>query len=337
VDFDRSVELTFRPAPHVRQVNVNDYCVGSPQRTPHIVVQQVLEAGERREVRLSLEAGIYRLRRWGASTGSQVVRVAEGSGRTECRLDGASGGEVQISTQPSLTFENRDTTARVMILERLAWNDQAATAADVTAQQVFRELFSTEALRPAVPLAIDNLTVMFTDVENSSSLYRRLGDAAAFDRILQQHKILAEAVEAEGCAVVKTIGERALVVFRRPLGAVRAALKAQRALASPIDPLRLKIGIHAGPAIAVTLNDRLDYFGATVNTASRLSELSDGADLIASRAVAADSEVNSWLALGGVSQQPEEAIVGADSVEICRLRALNPTVPAASYVRMNGN
>jgi class 3 adenylate cyclase len=42
------------------------------------------------------------------------------------------------------------------------------------------------------------------------------------------------------------------------------------------------LGLHAGPAIAVTLNERLDYFGTTVNLASRLEGQAQGDDLIIS-------------------------------------------------------
>lgn len=44
--------------------------------------------------------------------------------------------------------------------------------------------------------------------------------------------------------------------------------------------LRLKIGIHTGPTIVVTLNDRLDYFGTTVNIASRVSNMAEGEEII---------------------------------------------------------
>ena len=60
-------------------------------------------------------------------------------------------------------------------------------------------------------------------------------------------------------------------------------------------PLTLKAGIHSGPCIAVTLNDRLDYFGSTVNMAARLESLSTGSDVIISRAVYDDPEVREFL------------------------------------------
>lgn len=93
--------------------------------------------------------------------------------------------------------------------------------------------------------------------------------------------------EADG-ALVKTIGDAVMGVFRDSASALQAMLSAQQMLAAPpegIAPLTLKAGMHSGPCIAVTLNDRLDYFGSTVNMAARLEGLSTGNDVIISRAV----------------------------------------------------
>jgi class 3 adenylate cyclase len=46
----------------------------------------------------------------------------------------------------------------------------------------------------------------------------------------------------------------------------------------------------------VTLNDRLDYFGSTVNMAARLEGLSTGSDVIISRAVYDDAKVRNLIA-----------------------------------------
>src|SRR3712207_2216943 len=89
-----------------------------------------------------------------------------------------------------------------------------------------------------------------------------------------------------------------MAVFRRPAGALRAILKAQQRLANPpagMRPLKLKVGIHSGPCIAVTLNGRLDYFGCTVNMAARLEGLSTGGDVIISSSVRSDPEVAEML------------------------------------------
>src|SRR4030095_4902905 len=109
-------------------------------------------------------------------------------------------------------------------------------------------------------------------------------------------------------ALVKTIGDAVMAVFRRPAGALRAFLTAQQVLASaPRDerPLMLKVGIHTGPCIAVTLNGRLDYFGCTVNMAARLEGLSSGGDVIISSSVRADPEVSELI------EGPEAELVAA--------------------------
>jgi class 3 adenylate cyclase len=100
-----------------------------------------------------------------------------------------------------------------------------------------------------------------------------------------------------------------MAVFRSPAAALKAMIKAQQVLAAPADgsmPLTLKAGIHRGPCIAVTLNDRLDYFGSTVNMAARLEGLSSGNDVIISRAVYDDTEVREWLETENLNAVPFE-------------------------------
>ncbi|MBV9957198.1 MAG: adenylate/guanylate cyclase domain-containing protein, partial [Acidobacteria bacterium] len=301
VNFDQSVELTFRPNPAIRHVEAQQFCVGGPQITPHIVAQQMLAPGASRELKLPLETGRYRLRT-PAITGGQFLSVTP-DGAEELTLRATSSGwaseELQLSPMPALKFENATEDEQLFILERMAWSDQAATAAEVTALQVFRDLFSNDALRPGEQISVGSLTMLFTDLRGSTQLYREIGDAPAFGRVMSHFDVLREAIKEEDGALVKTIGDAVMAVFRRPAAALRAILKAQRILAAPPDgsrPLMLKVGIHAGPCIAVTLNERLDYFGGTVNMAARLEGLSTGGDVIISPSVYADLEVAELLA-----------------------------------------
>lgn len=301
VSFDQTVELTFRPNPAIRMVEAREYCVGGPQLTPHIVAQQLIAPGEQRQLTLPLEAGRYRLRNL-ELPGSQFIQVvAEGkpSARFRASETGWSNEELRLATTPTLLLENTTQAEQLFILERMAWSDRSATAAEVTALQVFRDLFSNEALRPGQQISVGSLTVLFTDLRGSTQLYREIGDAPAFGRVMSHFDVLREVIAEEDGALVKTIGDAVMAVFRRPAAALRAILKAQQALASPpegVRPLMLKVGIHAGPCIAVTLNDRLDYFGCTVNMAARLEGLSTGEDIILSAAAHADPEVAEMLA-----------------------------------------
>jgi len=306
VNFDRFVELTFRPNSLLRQVEVQDFCMGSPQLTPHIVAQQLMAAHSERDLTLPLESGRYRLRALELSGGQDVIVSDDGERAASVTVadSGWPVAELQLATDSTIHLENATSAEHLLILERLAWSDQSATAAEVTALQIFRDLFSNEALRPGEQISVGTLTILFTDLRHSTQLYREIGDATAFGRVMTHFDVLKKVIAEEDGALVKTIGDSVMAIFRRPASAVRAMLTAQNRLASPAEgapPLTLKAGIHAGPCIAVTLNDRLDYFGTTVNLAARLEGLSTGEDVIISRAIYDDPEVRKFVESEGLT------------------------------------
>ena len=263
---------------------------------------------------LPLEPGRYRLRALELS-GGQDVSVSD-DGQTTAPVRIAEAGwpdhELKLAEQSTLKLENATSTEQLLILERLAWSDQSATAAEVTALQMFRDLFASEALRPGEQISVGTLTVLFTDLRNSTQLYREIGDATAFGRVMNHFDVLKRVIAEEDGALVKTIGDAVMAVFRRPASALKAMLSAQEMLAMPaagVAPLILKAGVHTGPCIAVTLNDRLDYFGSTVNMAARLESLSTGDDVIISKALYDDAEVRELIASENMQATPFEMLL----------------------------
>ena len=69
------------------------------------------------------------------------------------------------------------------------------------------------------------------------------------------------------------------------------------------EDIGIKVGVHCGPSIAVTLNDRLDYFGSTVNMAARLQGESVGGDIVISEDLLADPIVSTMLQPGALSSE----------------------------------
>jgi class 3 adenylate cyclase len=313
-NFDRYVELTFRPNPSVRRLNVSAFCIGSPHWTPHVVAQQLLPAGDKRELVLPLESGNYRLRAL-ELPGSQDLTVStEGATSVQVTLsrDGWSEETLQVSEEFSLAVKNDTDAEQLLILERLEWSDQATTAAEVTALQMFRDLFATEALRPGEQISVGTLTVLFTDLRNSTQLYREIGDATAFGRVMNHFDVVKKAIADHDGAVVKTIGDAVMAVFRSSADGLQAMLEVQSLLSEPADgsrPLQLKAGLNTGPCIAVTLNDRLDYFGSTVNMAARLECLSSGSDVIISRTVYEDPKVQELIESDSFSAEPFDMLL----------------------------
>ncbi len=300
-NFEQSVELTFHPNAQIREITATEYCVGGPETTPHVEVQQLLEPGELRELQGKLPPGRYRVRTLGLR-GSQYFRVRDGADdRLTLRATGMDewpSDEPYIRPGAELTLVNSTDAEQLFIVEHLAWSDQAVTAAEVTTQQVFRDLFSSEALRPKDQIAIGSLTFVFTDLRASTQMYQELGDAPAFGLVMDHFDVLREVIREEDGAIVKTIGDAVMAVFRQPERAVRAMVRAHARLRQPTRlgrSINLRVGIHTGKAIAVTLNERLDYFGTSVNIAARLEGQSDGTDIILSDEVYADPNVQALL------------------------------------------
>jgi class 3 adenylate cyclase len=299
VNFEQSVELTFRPNASIRKVETELFCIGGPQVMPHVVAQQLLAPKDTRDVEVDLDPGRYRVRTMAIPGWQPLLAVERGGAGEVIRAtpEGWSNEESPVELHAKLLFENATAEEQLFILERTAWNDEAATASEVTALQVFRDLFATEALRPGEQISVGTLTVLFTDLKNSTQMYREIGDATAFGHVMNHFDVLKEVIAEHDGALVKTIGDAVMAVFREPSSAVKAMLDAQQRVADPNTgrPLRLKAGVHVGPCIAVTLNDRLDYFGSTVNLAARLEGQSTGEDIVVSSAVYADPGVRSFL------------------------------------------
>ncbi len=159
------------------------------------------------------------------------------------------------------------------------------TAKRLFATQTFHDLFRSEVFREAEGFGVKDLTILFTDLKGSTQLYQREGDLNAYALVREHYGILHHAVSNHHGAVVKTIGDAIMATFDRPVDAVAAGLDMLRDLprmnqSSVHGDLVLKVGIHRGTAISVALNDRIDYFGQTVNMASRVQGIAGGGELL---------------------------------------------------------
>jgi class 3 adenylate cyclase len=299
VNFDQNVEVIFRPNPSIRPVdNTIEFCVGSPQRQPHIVFSMIVPPHEQIPFGTILNEGRYRLKSSGLPSFQLVSASEDGTEKRDFRADvlGWQSTVLDINLAPYIRLINDTDQNQTFQLERLVWSDQAATAADVTTLQVFRDLFSTEVLRPGEQISVGSTTLMFTDLRNSTKLYREIGDAPAFGRVREHFEILETVVASEGGAIIKTMGDAVMAAFRKPVSAIRTYWAVQKEIMRRGDPpLSIKVGIHYGPCIVVNLNDRLDYFGSTVNIAARLPSFSNGGEAIFSEAIRNDPEALEYL------------------------------------------
>jgi len=163
------------------------------------------------------------------------------------------------------------------------------TGKRILTSQAFRDLYRNHSMTPGSSFSLRSLTFLFTDLKDSTQLYDRIGDLNAYELVQEHFKILSETVSEHEGAIVKTIGDAIMATFPRPESAVAAAAEMNRKLSewnrrSEVE-LFLKIGIHEGACIAVSSNDRIDYFGQTVNQAARIQALAGAGEIYLSEAV----------------------------------------------------
>ena len=178
------------------------------------------------------------------------------------------------------------------------------TAKELVTTQVFRDLFRAESIPSQGGLGLKSLTVLFTDLKGSTELYSRMGDMRAYGLVGEHFGLLREVVAGQGGAVVKTIGDAVMASFATPAPALEAAMVMNREIAK-VGELELKIGLHAGPCIAVDLNERLDYFGQTVNIAARVQGIAGSRQIVCTdpvRDAPGSAEVISELSLVGARE-----------------------------------
>jgi len=220
------------------------------------------------------------------------------------------------------TLENR-TDTRVLpavwaagheMHELLGKRKPFLTAKRLLTNQTFRDIYRTDTLDVDQRLKITSLTFLFTDLKGSTDLYERVGDLVAYDMVRAHFRVLHEVVASEAGAVVKTIGDAVMATFATPDRAMAAALRMRDAMRTlnaqgKNEDLMLKIGMHEGPCLAVMLNDRLDYFGQTVNIAARVQGLAVSHSIFATKAVVENRQTTELLGGAKLTPVPQQAVL----------------------------
>ncbi|MEK9967959.1 MAG: adenylate/guanylate cyclase domain-containing protein [Ferrovibrio sp.] len=334
--FTRNIEISFRPAAAIRSIGEGEFCMGGPHVSRHILVQQILKPGEDRRVNAMLPAGEYRLRT--LEPGGECIASHDGGAFPVMTAGDADppGFSMRADAGDALgviCMRNRSSRELTFVIESRAWRSEALTAHEVTTLQAFRDLLPAQVLRSGEDVGIDSITLMFTDLEGSTALYERLGDAAAYRLVRRHFAVLAETIREHDGALIKTIGDAVMAAFATPEQAMQAALHIHDRIAAfnaeysretgnaDAIAIGLKMGLHGGRCIAVTLNERLDYFGSTVNLAARLQGRSRRGEIVLSETLAADPAVVPLLQGRSLGRESAELKGFAQPVPFVRLMA----------------
>jgi adenylate cyclase len=132
-------------------------------------------------------------------------------------------------------------------------------------------------------VTVESAAILFADISDSTSLYDRLGDRAARERVARCLQEMTTEVLAHGGTVIKTIGDEIMATFPLADCALASACGIQAALAAGIPnaevALTVRIGVHYGPLI----REAGDVFGDAVNVAARIAAMALPGEILTSQ------------------------------------------------------
>ncbi len=139
---------------------------------------------------------------------------------------------------------------------------------------------------PAAAYADAPVTLLFTDIEGSTTLTERLGDAKAQELLRDHNRIVRQALSARGGSEIKHTGDGIMASFPSASGALEAAIAMQRSLAKrneeqPDEPIQVRIGLNSGEPV----RDGDDLFGTSVQLARRICDKAAPGQILASNVV----------------------------------------------------
>ncbi len=198
--------------------------------------------------------------------------------------DGEFGWATAFSTIITPDAETELRTSMVLRIEAGVWRViQWHNSCPVPNQQVFGVEITTSLndlvtsiLRdgdqmPGTRATEGTMTLVFTDIVDSTAMAEDVGDAQWAELIVRHEKMIRSITTSHGGTVVKFLGDGSMLAFESARAAVRAAVELQQAFADA--PLSVRIGIHTGEVQRT--GD--DLFGLTVNKAARVAA-AGGAD-----------------------------------------------------------
>ncbi len=182
----------------------------------------------------------------------------------------------------------RDLTSRIPEARLVVLEGQSVVPAVGDVEPLLAAIndFLGEGEEPPPALAKEDVhTILFTDVEASTSLTQRLGDEKARDILRSHERIVREALRSHGGSEVKTMGDGFMASFSSATRALECAIAIQRSFQehneAEEEPIHVRVGLNAGEPIA----EEEDLFGTAVIVAARIAAKAAGGEILAANVV----------------------------------------------------
>lgn len=311
VDLRATVEAVFCAPASLAPRGEPGFATWFPARRPEVAALSLLPPGGQDQIELDLDPGLWQIVASGGHADQALIVLEDGPvGPLRWTPLPTPTSRRTAAGRVTLQLHN-DSPARCRVL--LCRQDHGGAplpALRLVTSGLWRARFGVPALAPAARFEVSEVTVLFTDLTDSTAFYLDQGDRQALSFVVAHFALLDAAVDAAGGTRVKTTGDSMLAAFYNPEDALRAALAAHAAhdrhsrATAAVGAPRLRIGLHRGPALAMhTDTAGLDYFGSTVSIANRAVDAAVGGSVVWTERVAESSAVQALLV--SCALQPE--------------------------------
>ena len=304
--FDKTVELQFAVNPAIRQPAAETFCLGDPGRTPHVVSQLLLAAGQRRPWKMPELNRAYRLR---SPQIREPVTLRPEDGPTTifqpvivCKPDHFEVRyEYRLVPDYAVQFLNPNEFPIQLLLEKPEWNEDVLTAARITNWQEFRDLFPAEVLAPGEAIPVEWQLFVLARVTLPPEWQANQADVRPYRLIREHFEVVQRSCSEQRGAIVKVMGADVLAVFSKLEEALAAlgeiyqrvpALNPDPSLASTIG---LRMALHAGPCLAINSDDKLDYFGPSAKLLLEMISSAERNGLVLTEEIHAQPQTQAFL------------------------------------------
>jgi class 3 adenylate cyclase len=283
--------------------------ITEPGRTPlHLVVRRPVEVGRDCDGLLLADAELSRQHLRLSATAGRLV-VADLGSTNGTKLDGAElRGPTRVAPGQVVTFGHCRLELVAPVNGRvasIAADPLRRTSIDVVADAAVADPM------PATPFGGGTLTIVFSDIEQSTRRTEELGDAAWLGLLGLHNSVVRRQLERHGGHEVKAQGDGFMLAFPSARAAVRFAIGVQRTLdahgrSQPAELLRVRIGMHTGEAI---MEDG-DLFGHSVVLAARIAGRARGGEILVSSLVREIVESRGDLSFGQTREAELKGLAG---------------------------
>ena len=232
----------------------------------------------------------------------QIEELGDALAVTTVEIEAWEEGTVGwASVREAIAFDGEELDARstyILHLERGEWKvvhihwsfpkanvEALGTALTVSLEELERTILRERPDLSSTLAADGTVTIVFTDIVDSTRMIGRLGDQAWLEVLRRHDAVIEEVTTAHGGTVVETQGDGSMLAFSSARRAVTCAIELQHELSRAFDdgslPIRVRIGAHTGDALQEA--DR--FYGTTVHYAARVASQARAGEVLVSNVV----------------------------------------------------